>query len=601
MKKKLPYLFAFMLLACNQEKKNTDTASNSVQTFLSQYNSTYQQLTTDANEALWNSLVHVGQDDSIQLSKVNKTAEQLAEFTGSKNNIETTLHFLKQQDSLTDLQYRQLKRIAYMAANNPQTIRDVVTKKIKLETDQNQKYFDFDFKLNGKSITEDGIDSILVTETNLKKRKDTWECSKEVGIRLKKGLADLRDLRNTTVQTLGYKDFFSYQVADYNMSSEEMIQLLKKINKELRPLYRELHTYMRYELAKKYNVKEVPDLLPADWLPNRWGQDWSSIIQLNGVNLDSTLKTKKPDWILTHGEDFFVSMGFPKLPASFWEKSDLYPVPPSSPYKKNVNTSSWHMDLGQDVRLLMAVENNTKWYEFINHELTHMYNFMLYAPTTMPVVLRTGTNRAYFEAMGRLTEMTTSQRAFLENAQLVNKDLQTDDLKKLLKEALNYVVFIPFSTGTLSMFEYDLYAQQLPEQQFNSRWWQLAKEYQGIAPPADRGEMFCDAATKMHIHGSPAQYYDYALSSLLMFQFNDYIAQHFLHQNPRNTNYFGNKETGEFMMDLMKEGGSRDWKDVLKEKTGSELDAKAMLIYFSPLMDYLKRENQGRKYTLPDI
>jgi peptidyl-dipeptidase A len=37
---------------------------------------------------------------------------------------------------------------------------------------------------------------------------------------------------------------------------------------------------------------------------------------------------------------------------------------------------------------------------------------------------------------------------------------------------------------------------------------------------------------------------------------------------------------------------------MLKDKTGSELSAKAMVEYFKPLIEYLQKENQGRKYTL---
>lgn len=605
MKKNLRYLLLFIFFACNNSEKNTSSSTNalndSVQTYLEQYNATYRQLSTAANEAFWNSLTHVGQDDSIKSYKVNKTAEQLADYTGSKENIDKTLYYLKHQDQLKDIQIRQLKRIAYIAANNPQTIKEVIAKKIKLETEQNQKYFDFEFKAGNRSLTEDQMDDFLISETDIAKRKEIWECGKQVGKRLKTGLAELRDLRNTTVQTLGYRNFFDYQVADYNMSSDEMIQFLKKINKELRPLYRELHTYMRYELAKRYRVKDVPDLLPAHWVPNRWSQDWSGIIEMKGVNLDSALKTKNAEWVVKHAEDFFVSMGFPELPDGFWEKSDLYPVPVSAPYKKNLNMSSFHIDLDKDIRLMMGVEANKRWYEYVNHEMVHVYNFMFYSPDTMPIILRNATNRAYYEAIGRLTDMATSQRAFLEHAQLSRKSPADNDLKKLLKDALNYVVFIPFSTGTLTMFEYELYAGNLPEKEFNKRWWELAKTYQGIEPPTTRGEEYCDAATKMHIHGLPAQYYDYALSSLLMFQFNDYIATHFLNNDPRNTNYYGSKEAGGFLMDLMKVGCSKDWKDVLKEKTGGELDAKAMLAYFSPLMDYLKKENQGRKHTLPEL
>jgi len=151
------------------------------------------------------------------------------------------------------------------------------------------------------------------------------------------------------------------------------------------------------------------------------------------------------------------------------------------------------------------------------------------------------------------------------------------------------------------MFEHDLYADNLPADQLNKRWWELAAQYQGIAPPTERGEEYCDAATKTHINDDPAQYYDYALSYILLFQIHDHIAKDILHEDPHATNYYGNKEVGKFIADIMKPGASKDWREVLKEKTGSDLSAKAMLDYFSPLMDYLKKENKGRKYTLPEL
>ena len=114
------------------------------------------------------------------------------------------------------------------------------------------------------------------------------------------------------------------------MTTQEMMDLLKKFNKELNPLFRELHTYARYELAKEIlGVKEVPDYLPAHWLTNRWGQDWGEMVQVDGFNLDSSLKANKKDaqWIANQGEKFYVGIGYDSLPASFWEKSSLYPVP----------------------------------------------------------------------------------------------------------------------------------------------------------------------------------------------------------------------------------------------------------------------------------
>lgn len=606
MKKQLFFIAAIItLFACNNETKNNTTVNqalqDSVQSYLDGYNKTYKELNIISNEASWMTQIRIVEGDSTNSVANNKAQEAYAKFTGSTENIEMAKKYLSKQEQLTPLQVKQLKAILYKAANNPETLQDLVKTRIKAETEQTEKLFGFDFKIDGKSVSTNDIDGMLSQEKNMAKRLKAWEASKEVGKGLKSGLVNLRDLRNKTVQGLGYNDYFEYQVSDYGMSSKEMIEMLQKFNKELYPLFRELHTYARYELAKKYAVKDVPDLIPTHWLPNRWGQDWSSLVDVEGINLDSALKTKDAEWIVKQGERFYVSIGFPELPKSFWEKSDLYPAPADATYKKNNHASAWHMDYDQDVRSLMSVIPNSEWYETSHHELGHIYYYLSYSNPEVPILLREGANRAYHEALGSMMGMAAMQKPFMENLNLIPKGSKTDEMKTLLKEALNYVVFIPFSTGTMSMFEHDLYAENLPADQFNKRWWELAAKYQGIAPEKARGEEYCDAATKTHINDDAAQYYDYALSYILLFQVHDHISKNILHQDPHATNYYGNKEVGKFIAEIMKPGASADWRKLLKEKTGSDLSAKAMLDYFAPLMDYLKKENAGRKYTLPEM
>lgn len=157
-----------------------------------------------------------------------------------------------------------------------------------------------------------------------------------------------------------------------------------------------------------------------------------------------------------------------------------------------------------------------------------------------------------------------------------------------------------FSCGTMSNFEKALYVDNLDQNQFNAKWWELAKKYQGIEPPTTRGEEYCDAATKTHINDDPAQYYDYALSYVILYQLHNHIAKEILHQDPRATNYFGQTGIGDFLKKITYPGASKDWRKVLKESTGDELNAKAMLEYFEPLVNWLKEQNKGRKYTLPE-
>ncbi len=294
--------------------------------------------------------------------------------------------------ALNDLQVRQLKAILYAAARNPQTKPELVTARIKADAAQTEALFGFDFKIDGKSVSTNEIDRILEEENKEQVRLAAWNSSKEVGKGLKKGLANLVSLRNETVQALGYKDFFQYQVSDYGMTVPEMMELMRRFARELRPLYRELHTWARYRLAKKFG-KEVPDLLPAHWLPNRWGQSWSSMVKVEGFDLDGVLSSFKPEKLVRQAEDFYVSLGFEALPRSFYERSSLYPLPQGTSYKKNNHASAWHMDLEEDVRCLMSVEPNANWWETTHHELGHIYYYIEYTSPYVPPLLREGANR----------------------------------------------------------------------------------------------------------------------------------------------------------------------------------------------------------------
>lgn len=598
--KKFIYSLAFGLILTACKNESTEHQKE-VQAYLDTYNNKYKELYAASSEGQWSVNTHIVEGDTLNAYTSRIADEAMAKFTGSRENIDKATNFLKWEKDLTPLQLKQLRKILYLAAGNPEIAEETVKELIKAGTAQTEHLYGYKFLIDGKEVTPNDIDSILAEVKDTTARRKAWESSKAIGATLKPGLINLRDLRNKVVQGLGYPDYFTYQVSDYGMKTEEMMDMLRKFNKELNPLYRELHTYLRYELAKKYGVHDVPDYIPAHWLSNRWGQDWSEMVTVEGLNLDSALKLKDAEWVAKQGEKFYVSLGFPELPQSFWEKSSLYPVTKDAGFKKNTHASAWHMNLDQDVRSLMSIVPNAQWYETVHHEYGHVYYYLSYSNPDVPYLLREGANRAYHEALGSMMGLAAMQKPFAAGLGLVDPNTRLDETKQLLKDALNYVVFIPWSSGTMSTFEYELYAKNLPQDQWNKRWWEIVKEYQGIVPPTERGEDYCDPATKTHINDDPAQYYDYALSFILLFQVHDYISKNILKQDPHATNYFGNKEVGKFISDIMKPGSSTDWKKLLMDKTGEDLSARAMLDYFSPLMDWLKKENQGRKYTMPEM
>ena len=591
-----------MLVGCGpatEPAPDSFTVQADAQAFLDQHTEKYLQLYYDLTQAEWASNTRIVEGDDSNLKAQEAAHAAFAQYTGSTEVIERTRALLEKESDLTPLQVRQLKAILYAAANNPQTVSDLVTERIAAEAKQTEALFGFDFTLDGSSVSTNDIDDVLSESADLDQRQAAWESSKEVGKELKDGLEKLVGLRNGTVEALGYENYFHYQVSDYGMSVDEMMSLNQKFVSEVWPLYRQLHTWARYTLAERYGV-EVPAMLPAHWLPNRWGQDWVALVKVEGLDLDAALKDKEPEWIVQQAEDFYISLGFEALPEVFWEKSSLYPLPADAGYKKNNHASAWHLDLENDVRSLMSVQPNQRWWSTTHHELGHIYYYISYSRPEIPHLLRGGANRGFHEAVGSLLGLASMQKPFLTGKGLVEEDAEVDEIQALLAEALESIVFIPFSAGTMTHFEHDLYAADLPKDQYNARWWQYVEQFQGITPPSDRGEEYCDAASKTHINDDAAQYYDYAISGILLQQLHRHIATKILNQDPRATNYYGQKEVGAFLRGILELGSSQDWRQVMQEHLGEEISASATLEYFAPLVGYLEGQNEGREHTLPE-
>lgn len=564
--------------------------------FLKAYDSIVGGLYPVVAEANWKASTDVTE---LHVGERIGAGQSMAAFSGNPWVIESVKSLLEDEDRLADNTVRQLRSVLLSAAEYPGTIPEVVAERVKAEAEQGAILDSFEFcadSVNGSCrevVTPNEIDQILVESMNEPERRKIWEVSKQTGPALKEGIEALRDLRNQVAREMGYDSFFALQVADYGMTVDEMMTMMERFNEDLRPLYLQLHTWTKHELASRFG-EEVPGLIPAHWIGNRWAQAWPGLS--SGIDLNSLVKDKDAEWIVKQAEAFYTSMGMPALPATFYEKSDLYPLPPGSERKKNTHASAWHMDLERDVRSLMSVENYWRWFETSHHELGHIYYYLAYTSAGVPLTLRGGANRAFHEAIGDLIGIASRQPAYLKEIGLIPEDREIDEIAWLMDEALDQaVVFIPFSAGTMSFFEHDLYEENLPIDKFNERWWAHAGRFQGIAPPAPRDEAYCDACTKTHITDDPAQYYDYAMAFVIKYQLHTYIAKNILKQDPRNCNYYGSEEVGQFLWDLLSLGATRDWREVMVEATGEEVSTRAMLEYFEPLVDYLQAQNAGRE------
>lgn len=603
----LLFALALGVLCCGgssstvEQAPASSTPQQEADALFSLYDPLFLALHAESERADWVASTDVSEEHT---GARTGAATAFSAFAGNAEIIRRARALLEHEDELDDLTVRQLRAMLERAAAAPMTNPELARARVAAESAQSARLDGFQFCMRREGatcalpVTTNDIDRILVESRDLDERLAAWHASKEVGPTLREGLIELQGLRNGVAREMGYDDFFAFQVSNYGMSTEEMMELLDRLVMETRPLFAQIHCWARHELAQRYGVTDVPGLIPAHWLPNRWGQNWPGMV--DGVEMDSMMEGREPEWLVRQAERFYVSIGFPSLPESFYTLSDLYPVPEGETRQKNAHASAWHLDLQEDVRSLMSVESTWSWFATTHHELGHIYYYISYTNPQVPPLLRGGANRSYHEGIGDLIGLAASQPPYLREIGLLEEEQEIDEIRWLLDSALTGpIVFLPWSAGVMSHFEKELYADELPADQLNLRWWETVARYQGIAPPEERPADGCDACTKTHINNDPGQYYDYALANVLVYQLHDHICRNLLHQDPHACNYYNRTEVGDFLRAIMEPGATRDWRDVLREHTGSDLTAEPMLEYYQPLMAFLEEQNEGRDCTWP--
>lgn len=78
-----------------------------------------------------------------------------------------------------------------------------------------------------------------------------------------------------------YRDISeAWQMADFESTDVE--ETMDRLYQQIRPLYRQLHAYVRRRLVSFYRHRELNATgpIPAHLLGDMWAQDWTSIIDI---------------------------------------------------------------------------------------------------------------------------------------------------------------------------------------------------------------------------------------------------------------------------------------------------------------------------------
>jgi len=457
--------------------------------------------------------------------------------------------------------------------------------------------------LRGTPINGSDIEAEMGTNRNPEELQEMWASWHDnVGAPMKGDYARMVTIANEGARELGFADTGALWRSNYDMPAAEFGRTMDQLWQDVKPLYDELHTFVRGKLNAKYGdaVQARTGPIRADLLGNMWAQEWGGIYDIVappgagdiGYDIGAllTAQGKTPIDMVKYGEGFFSSLGLAPLPDTFWTRSQFL-----KPADREVicHASAWDLDNKDDLRIKMCIKVNADDFITIHHELGHNYYQRAYKQQSF--LHLNGANDGFHEAIGDMLALSITPD-YLVQIGLLDADKvpgADKDTGLLLRQAMDKVAFLPFGL-MVDKWRWGVFSGTIKPAGYNQAWTSLRLQYQGITPPVARGADAFDPGAKYHIPGN-TPYARYFLARVLQFQFFKAACDAAGWTGPlHRCSIYGNKDVGAKLNAMLEMGASKPWPDALEAFTGTrQMSGKPLLDYFAPLMTWLKEQNKG--------
>jgi peptidyl-dipeptidase A len=475
----------------------------------------------------------------------------------------------------------------------------------RISTDLQSQYGRGRGTMNGEQLTGNEIEARMGTVRDPEDLQEMWASWHDnVGAPMRPQYARMVEIANAGARELGFADTGAMWRSKYDMAPDQFAALTERLWNEVRPLYEEIHCFARAGLNRHYGdgVQPASGPIRADLLGNLWAQEWGNIYDVVAPRgsgtppYDLTQLLERADYtperIVRQGEAFFSSLGFAPLPATFWERSMI-----TQPRDREVicHASAWDVDNVEDLRIKMCTRVNADDFVTVHHELGHNYYQRAY--NQQPFLYLDSANDGFHEAIGDMIALSVTPEYLVQIGLLRENQLPSEEQDRalLLRQALDKIAFLPFGL-LIDRYRWGIFSGEITPDRYQAAWDELRLRYQGITPPVARTEQNFDAGAKYHIPAS-VPYTRYFLARILQFQFYKAACDIAGWQGPlHRCSFYGNREVGRRLNEMLAMGASRPWPDALEAFTGSrEMSAEPMVEYFRPLLGWLRDQNGGRQ------
>ena len=591
-------LLAASLAACggpssqpSDDGQPTETADE----FIARANAELEEITRERGAAAWVRATYITHDTALLHSRAR---ERYAKW--HSNMVRQAMRYEGQELAPETRRALELLKLgtSLPAPADPEKRRELT----QIATDMIGMYGSGKYcRSDGDCLAGNELESLMESSRDYDELLDAWTGWRTISPPMRDMYSRYVELGNEGANELGYGDLGEMWRARFDMSPTEFEAEATRLWEQVKPLYNELHCHVRAKLGEHYGEDKVPQdqPIPAHLLGNMWAQSWDFLYDIlepypgaSDLDVDTTLKTKNfsPQEMTRSAENFYVSLGMPRLPDTFWERSMF-----TKPADRDVqcHASAWGLDGGNDLRIKMCIEQTYDELRVIYHELGH--NYYQGAYKIQPALLRGSAHPGFHEAIGDTVTLSMTP-GYLADVGLIKSAEESREavINRQMLMALAKIAFLPFGK-LIDEWRWKVFSGEVTPKNYNQAWWELREYYQGVAAPVERTEADFDPGAKYHVP-SNTSYTRYFLAHVLQFQLQRALCEIAGHEGELQAcSIYGSKEAGERFFALLEAGQSKPWQDTLEAMTGTrEMDATAIIDYFAPLMEYLKEQNANR-------
>ncbi|KAL1132434.1 hypothetical protein AAG570_010389 [Ranatra chinensis] len=349
------------------------------------------------------------------------------------------------------------------------------------------------------------INTIMAKSRDWDELQHTWiEWHRKSGQKMRDLYDQMVDLCNYSARLNNLTDYTEYLTFPYE--SPSFRHDIEDAWFEIKPLYEELHAYVRRKLRDLYGPEKMNRHapMPAHILGNMWAQSWSNILDVtipypgksfSDVTPQMVQQGYTPLSMFRIAEEFYLSMNFSGMPPDFWAHS-IIEEQPDRPII--CQPSAWDFCNGRDYRIKMCTHVNMKDFVTAHHEMAHIQYFLQYR--NQPKVFRDGANPGFHEAVSEAIALSVGSPNHMKTLGLVfaSQDDIPHNINFLYAMALEKLPFLPFSLA-VDNWRWDVFKGAVSKERYNCHWWDYREKFGGIKPPVLRSENDFDPGSKYHV------------------------------------------------------------------------------------------------------